>query len=171
MKECFFCLEQMLDQEYVCKNCKNWQPSKPEIDKHHRKVINSLTISHMGAAGFYKGIFRGILLWVLLTALFLVYKALTEEGLFFEQLIIAFKERFIEKIIGGSRGVWGEALLPVIFSVEWEFMRSRSHVEKDKYLIERSLRYQLQSVQTTTFHYVHFVIVGTLILVAILLLK
>lgn len=178
MKECFFCLEQMLDQEHVCRHCKNWQPTNAEIAWGHERAVKSLTITGVGVDGFYGGVLRGLLLWALLIVLSIVNTTIknNDNGTAFEKLGGAFKGEFIDNILEGTGGQRIKAVLGiftfVFFSVAWEFMRVSSRVKKNRYLIERELRYQLQGAPAPadTF-YIHILIVGIIILMPFFLFR
>ncbi len=167
MKECFFCLEQMLEQEYVCKHCKNWQPAKSEIEKNRGRVIGDLVSSHMGIGGFYKAVFRGTLGVALLIALWLVFEVGFNSSLMIERLI----EWRSQTLITGA--IVFVLVSVIVFSVNWELMRAKIKVAENKYLIERTLRYQLRGVSRSAFDLykldVHAAIVGLVILAAIIL--
>ena len=169
MKECFFCLEQMLDQEYVCKHCKNWQPSETEIDGQRWRVIEDLVSAYIGMAGFYKAVFRGFSI----VALVIVLSLISEVGLSPSSII----ERLIEwrsQLLPASSIVFATVFV-IFLSLQWELTRARIKISEHKYLIERTLRYQLRSPGISSFNLhklkIHTVIVGLIILAAIIILR
>lgn len=169
MKECFFCLEQMLDQEYVCKHCKNWQPSKTEIDGQRWRVSEDLVSSHVGVVGFYKAVFRGIFLVALAITLKLVFDVGLNSSLMIERL-----SEWRSQFFAASAIVFAWVFV-IVLSLQWELMRARIKVSENKYLIERILRYQLQSAPMPRFDLhkldMHTMIVGLIVLAVIIFFK
>lgn len=175
MKECFFCFEQMLDQEYVCKHCKHWQPSQSEIDKQYKKAIGSLIISQIDAAFWGKVISRGIFIVALINVMDLlakVWSTIEASGVIARliELII----RPIAIVLKWQRQDWIDVLVMLtvvtILSAGFELLNLSNRVGEDKYSIERALRYQLQSTPTSTWH-IHLLTASIIILTAILLLR